>query len=111
MSNHYCAFAPLVEGGKDLAKAVLADSSPRGRGSAVAAGLLLPTAAALAFSLISGESFWFEAAHPIVLSPVMSGHWALHPARSCETPAFRRIVAETRVERVPVIELIKRQPR
>jgi len=28
-----------------------------------------------------------------------------------ETPVFRRIVAETRVERVPVIELIKRQPR
>ena len=28
-----------------------------------------------------------------------------------ETPAFRRIVAENRVERVPVIEVIKRQPR
>jgi MFS family permease len=28
-----------------------------------------------------------------------------------ETPAFRRIVAESRVERVPVLEVIKRQPR
>ena len=28
-----------------------------------------------------------------------------------ETPAFRRIVAENRVERVPVLEVIKRQPR
>jgi MFS family permease len=28
-----------------------------------------------------------------------------------ETPIFRRIVAENRVERVPVIEVIKRQPR
>ena len=28
-----------------------------------------------------------------------------------ETPVFRRIVAENRVERVPVLEVIKRQPR
>jgi len=28
-----------------------------------------------------------------------------------ETPAFRRLVAENRIERVPVLEVIKRQPR
>jgi MFS family permease len=48
---------------------------------------------------------------PFLLSLVMIAIGLYIRLGIMETPAFRRIVAENRVERVPVIEVIKRQPR
>ncbi|MGE5148900.1 MAG: MFS transporter, partial [Rhodospirillaceae bacterium] len=48
---------------------------------------------------------------PFMLSIIMVGVGLYIRLGILETPAFRRIVAEKRVERAPVIEVIKRQPR
>src|ERR1700731_2880009 len=75
------------------------------------AGLLLANIAVLVFSRISGDQFLVWGWRiPFMLSIVM-GAIGLYSRRGIlETPAFRRIVAEKRVERVPVVEVIKRQP-
>ena len=76
------------------------------------AGFLLANIAVLVFSRISGDQFlvwgWRIA---FLLSLVMIAIGLYIRLGILETPAFRRIVAENRVERVPVIEVIKRQPR
>lgn len=76
------------------------------------AGLLLANIAVLVFSRISGDQFlvwgWRVA---FLLSVVMIVIGLYIRLGIMETPTFRRIVAENRVERVPVIEVIKRQPR
>ena len=75
------------------------------------AGLLLANIAVLVFSQISGDQFLVWGWRiPFMLSIVMVGIGLYIRLGILETPAFRRIVAEKRVERVPVLEVIKRQP-
>jgi MFS family permease len=76
------------------------------------AGLLLANIAVLVFSLISGDQFLVWGWRiPFLLSLVMIAIGLYIRLGIMETPVFRRIVAENRVERVPVLEVIKRQPR
>jgi len=76
------------------------------------AGLLLANIAVLVFSRISGDQFLVWGWRiPFLLSLVMIAIGLYIRLGISETPAFRRIVAENRVERVPVVEVIKRQPR
>jgi len=65
----------------------------------------------LVFSRISGDQFLVWGWRiPFMLSIVMVAVGLYIRLGILETPAFRRIVAEKRVERVPVVEVIKRQP-
>ena len=76
------------------------------------AGLLLANIAVLVFSAISGDQFLVWGWRiPFMLSIVMVGIGLYIRLGILETPAFQRIVAEQRVERVPVIEVLKRQPK
>jgi MFS family permease len=76
------------------------------------AGLLLANVAVLVFSTISGDQFLVWGWRiPFMLSIVMVGVGLYIRLGILETPAFRRIVAEQRVERVPVVEVLKRQPK
>ena len=76
------------------------------------AGLLLANIAVLVFSTISGDQFLVWGWRiPFMLSIVMVGVGLYIRLGILETPAFRRIVDEQRVERVPVIEVLKRQPK
>jgi MFS family permease len=76
------------------------------------AGLLLANIAVLVFSQISGDQFLVWGWRiPFLLSIVMVGVGLYIRLGIMETPAFRKIVAEERIERVPVIEVLKRQPR
>jgi MFS family permease len=76
------------------------------------AGLLLANVALLVFSRISGDQFLVWGWRiPFLLSIVMIAIGLYIRLGIMETPTFRRIVAENRVARVPVIEVIKRQPR
>src|SRR6516225_4636637 len=76
------------------------------------AGLLLANLAVLVFSAISGDQFLVWGWRiPFFVSIVMVGVGLYIRLGILETPAFRRLVAENRVERVPVLEVIKRQPR
>ena len=76
------------------------------------AGLLLANIAVLVFSRISGDQFLVWGWRiPFLLSIVMIAIGLYIRLGIMETPTFRRIVAENRVARVPVIEVIKRQPR
>jgi MFS family permease len=71
------------------------------------AGLFLANLAVLAFSQMSGDAFlsWGWRI-PFALSIVLVGIglWIL------ETPVFRRLVAERKVEKTPIIEVCKKQP-
>jgi MFS family permease len=76
------------------------------------AGLLLANIAVLVFSTISGDQFLVWGWRiPFMLSIVMVGVGLYIRLGILETPAFRRIVEEQRVERAPVIEVLKRQPK
>src|SRR5271154_3102990 len=76
------------------------------------AGLLLANIAVLVFSSISGDQFLVWGWRiPFMLSIVMVGVGLYIRLGILETPAFRRLVAEKRIERVPVLEVLKRQPR
>ena len=76
------------------------------------AGLLLANIAVLVFSRISGDQFLVWGWRiPFFLSIVMVAVGLYIRLGILETPAFRRLVAENRIERVPVAEVIKRQPR
>ena len=76
------------------------------------AGLFFANLAVLAFSAISGDQFlsWGWRV-PFWLSIVMVGVGLYIRLGILETPVFRRILEERRVERTPVIEVIKRQPK
>src|SRR5580693_2242015 len=78
----------------------------------VPAGLFLANLAVLGVSAISGDQFltWGWRI-PFLLSIVLIAIGLYIRLGILETPTFRRIVAENRVARVPVIEVIKRQPR
>ena len=76
------------------------------------AGLLLANLAVFVFRAWSGDQFLVWGWRiPFLLSIVMVAIGLYIRLGILETPAFRRIVAEERVERVPVLEVIKRQPR
>jgi MFS family permease len=78
----------------------------------VPSGLFLANLAVLAFSALSGPQFivWGWRI-PFILSIVLVGVGLYIRLGILETPAFTRLVAEDRVERAPVLEVIKRQPR
>jgi len=76
------------------------------------AGLLLANVAVLAFSALSGDQFYVWGWRiPFLLSIVMVGVGLYIRLGILETPAFRRLVAENRIEQAPVLEVIKRQPK
>ena len=76
------------------------------------AGLFFANLAVLAFSAISGDQFlsWGWRV-PFWLSIVMVGVGLYIRLGILETPIFSRILEERRIERTPVIEVIKRQPK
>jgi MFS family permease len=76
------------------------------------AGLFLANVAVLAFSALSGDQFavWGWRI-PFFLSIIMVGIGLWIRLGIFETPVFQRVVAEERVERVPVWEVLKRQPK
>ncbi|MBV9859703.1 MAG: MHS family MFS transporter [Alphaproteobacteria bacterium] len=76
------------------------------------AGLCLANIAVLAFSELSGDQFiaWGWRI-PFLLSIVMVGIGLWIRLGILETPVFQRVLAENRVERAPIIEVIRRQPR
>ena len=78
----------------------------------VPAGLFLANLAVFASSAISGEYFltWGWRA-PFLFSIVLVALGLYIRLGIEETPVFRRVVAERRVERAPVLEVLRRQPR
>jgi MFS family permease len=75
-------------------------------------GLLLANLAVLFFSLLSDDQFLVWGWRiPFLLSIVMLGVGLYIRLGVLETPAFQRLVAENRIERAPVWEVIKRQPK
>jgi len=76
------------------------------------AGLFLANLAVLAFSAISGDQFltWGWRV-PFWLSIVMVGIGLYIRLGILETPVFSRILEQRRIERTPVLEVIKRQPK
>src|SRR5499433_1228343 len=76
------------------------------------AGLFFANVAVLVFSTISGDQFltWGWRV-PFWLSIVMVGIGLYIRLGILETPVFARILQERRIERTPVIEVIKRQPK
>src|SRR5215471_20575145 len=78
----------------------------------VPAGLLLANLSILFFSLISGPDFntWGWRI-PFVLSLVLVGVGLWIRLGILETPTFQRLAAEQRIERQPVVQVIKRHPK
>jgi MFS family permease len=76
------------------------------------AGLLLANIAVLIFSWYSGDQFLVWGWRiPFLLSIVMAAVGLYIRLGILETPTFRRLVEEKRIERVPVLEVFKRQPK
>src|ERR1700692_1990583 len=75
-------------------------------------GLFLANCAVLGFSEMSGDQFnvWGWRI-PFLISIVMVGIGMWIRLGISETPVFQKVVAEHRVERVPVLEVLKRQPK
>jgi MFS family permease len=78
----------------------------------VPAGLFFANLAVLAFSRISGDRFldWGWRI-PFLLSIVLVAIGLYIRLQILETPVFTRLVSEKRIERTPVLEVIRRQPR
>jgi MFS family permease len=76
------------------------------------AGLFLANIAVLIFSFASGDQFlvWGWPV-PFLLSLIMVGVGLWIRLGILETPVFRRILEREEVARVPVIEVLKRQPK
>src|SRR6201994_3371704 len=76
------------------------------------AGLFLANVAVLFFSWYSGDQFlnWGWRI-PFLMSIIMVAVGLWIRLGILETPVFRRLVAENKVERAPIIEVLKRQPR
>ena len=75
-------------------------------------GLFLANLAVLAFSAWSGDAFlrWGWRV-PFALSLVLVGVGFWVRLGILETPTFRKLIAERKIERAPVLEVIKKQPR
>jgi len=78
----------------------------------VPAGLFLSNLAVLSFSAISGPQFleWGWRI-PFVLSAALVALGLYIRLGILETPVFARLAAAKRIERTPVLEVIKRQPK
>jgi MFS family permease len=78
----------------------------------VPAGLFLSNLAVLAFSALSGGQFltWGWRV-PFLFSIVLVALGLYIRLGISETPVFVRLVAERRIERAPVLEVLRRQPR
>jgi metabolite-proton symporter len=78
----------------------------------VPSGLFLSNLAILAFSSLSGDQFltWGWRI-PFLLSIVLVGVGLWVRLGILETPVFRKLVSEQKIERAPIAEVIKRQPR
>src|SRR5580693_4733265 len=78
----------------------------------VPCGLFLANLAVLAFSALSGEQFltWGWRV-PFLLSILLVGLGLYIRLGIMETPVFVRLVAERRIERAPVLEVLRRHPR
>jgi len=78
----------------------------------VPAGLFLSNLAVLAVSALSGDQFltWGWRV-PFLFSIVLIAVGLYIRLGILETPVFRQLVAERRIERTPVLEVIRRQPR
>src|SRR5271155_5376552 len=76
------------------------------------AGLTLANVAVLVFSYLSGDQFkvWGWRI-PFLISIIMVGIGMWIRLGISETPVFRKVIADERVERVPVLEVLKRQPK
>jgi len=78
----------------------------------VPAGLFLANLAVLAFSEISGDRFlaWgWRIPFFLSIILVVIGLWIR--LNILETPVFARLAAENKIERTPMLEVIKRQPK
>ena len=78
----------------------------------VPAGLFLANLAVLAFNFISGDKFFAWGWRlPFILSAVLIviGLWIR--LGIVETPTFQRLVEEDRLEKAPVLEVLRRQPK
>jgi MFS family permease len=76
------------------------------------AGLFLANLAVLIFSWLSGDQFFtwgWRIPFYISIIMVVIGLWIR--LGILETPVFRKVVEDERVERVPVLEVLKRQPK
>jgi MFS family permease len=78
----------------------------------VPCGLLLANLAVLAFSQMAGDQFldWGWRI-PFALSILLVGVGIYIRLGVLETPTFTRLVEERKIERTPILEVIKRQPR
>ena len=76
------------------------------------AGLFLANVAVLFFSWYSGDQFlaWGWRI-PFLMSIIMVAIGLWIRLGILETPVFQRLVAESKIERAPIIEVLKRQPR
>src|SRR6201982_3707066 len=76
------------------------------------AGFFLANLAVLMFSAISGDQFltWGWRI-PFLLSIIMVAIGLWIRLGILQTPVFRKVIEEERVERVPVLEVLKRQPK
>jgi MFS family permease len=76
------------------------------------AGLFLANVAVLAFSWLSGDQFYTWGWRiPFLLSLIMVGIGLWISLGILETPVFQKVIEEQRIERVPVWEVLKRQPK
>ena len=76
------------------------------------AGLFLANGAVLLFSWLSGDQFLVWGWRiPFLISIVMVGIGLWIRMGILETPVFRKVIEEQRIERVPVLEVLKRQPK
>jgi MFS family permease len=74
------------------------------------AGLLLANLAVLAFSQMSGDAFFAWGWRiPFALSIILIGIGLWIRLRILETPVFRTLVAEQRIEKTPIIEVWRKQ--
>src|SRR6201995_2801004 len=78
----------------------------------VPCGLFLANLAVLAFSQMAGDQFlaWGWRL-PFALSIVLVGVGLYIRLGILETPTFTKLVAEQKIERAPMLEVIKRQPK
>jgi MFS family permease len=78
----------------------------------VPAGLFLANLAVIAFNIISGDKFleWGWRV-PFILSAILIAVGLWIRLGILETPVFSKLVAENKIEKAPVLEVIKRQPK
>jgi MFS family permease len=78
----------------------------------VPAGLFLANLAVLAVSAVSGDQFlvWGWRV-PFLLSIILIAIGMYIRAGILETPVFRKLIAEKRIAKTPVLEVIRNQPR